>query len=110
MAKIAILGYGTVGSGVYEIFANSDFSKKTGEAIEVAKILDIRDFPEHPRRELFTKEFSDILNDGEIVAVAETMGGCIPRMNLQRLCLRAEKMLPPLTRSWLPHTDRSFWK
>lgn len=91
MAKIAILGYGTVGSGVYEIFANSDFSKKTGEAIEVAKILDIRDFPEHPRRELFTKEFSDILNDGEIVAVAETMGGLHPAYEFTKALLESGK-------------------
>ena len=91
MAKIAILGYGTVGSGVYEIFANSDFAKKIGESIEVAKILDIRDFPEHPHRELFTKDFSDILNDGEIVAVAETMGGLHPAYEFTKALLESGK-------------------
>ena len=91
MAKIAILGYGTVGSGVYEIFADNDFSKKTGESIEIAKILDIRDFPEHPRKELFTKEFSDILNDSEIVAVAETMGGLHPAYEFTKALLESGK-------------------
>ena len=91
MAKIAILGYGTVGSGVYEIFSGKDFTKKIGESIEVKRILDIRDFPDHPHKELFTKEFSDILNDSEIIAVAETMGGLHPAYEFTKALLESGK-------------------
>ena len=78
MAKAAILGFGTVGSGVWEIFEKSDFTKKAGEKIEVAHILDIRDFSDHPKKELFMKNFDDILNDKEVGFAAETMGGLHP--------------------------------
>lgn len=91
MAKIAILGYGTVGSGVYDIFVGSDFVKKTGETIEVARILDLRDFPEHPKQELFTKDFNDILSDREISVVAETMGGLHPAYEFTKALLESGK-------------------
>lgn len=91
MAKIAILGYGTVGSGVYDIFSESSFCKKTGEEIDVKRILDIRDFPEHPEKELFTKNFDDILNDGEITVVAETMGGLHPAYEFTKALLERGK-------------------
>lgn len=91
MAKIAILGYGTVGSGVYDIFNESSFSKKTGEEIEVKRILDIRDFPDHPEKQLFTKNFDDILNDAEISVVAETMGGLHPAYEFTKALLEAGK-------------------
>lgn len=91
MAKLAILGFGTVGSGVYEIFDGGDFAKKTGETIEVSKILDLRDFPEHPRQELFTKDFNDILNDADISIVAETMGGLHPAYEFTKALLEAGK-------------------
>ena len=91
MAKIAILGFGTVGSGVFEIFENSDFTKKTGSDIKVKKILDIRDFPEHPKKELFTKDFNDILEDDEISIVAETMGGLHPAYEFTKALLEKGK-------------------
>lgn len=91
MAKIAILGFGTVGSGVYQIFDESDFSKKTGEQIEVKRVLDLRDFPEHPKQEIFTKEFDDILNDEEISVVAEAMGGLHPAYEFTKALLNAGK-------------------
>ncbi len=91
MAKIAILGYGTVGSGVFDIFNNSDFVKKTGEEIKVKRILDIRDFPDHPNKELFTKSFDDIANDAEISVVAETMGGLHPAYEFTKALLEAGK-------------------
>ncbi len=91
MAKMAILGYGTVGSGVYEIFSSHSFSEKAGDEISVKRILDIRDFPEHPEKELFTKEFDDILNDGEISVAAETMGGLHPAYEFTKALLSAGK-------------------
>lgn len=77
MKKIAIIGFGVVGSGVYEIIRkNKDIlTKKAGEEIDVKKILDIRDFSAHEEANLFTKDFNDLLNDKEISIVVETMGG-----------------------------------
>ncbi len=77
MKKIAIIGFGVVGSGVYEIIRKNKqvLTKKAGEEIDVKKVLDIRDFSDHEEKELFTKDFNDILNDSEISIVVETMGG-----------------------------------
>ncbi|MBQ6569371.1 MAG: homoserine dehydrogenase, partial [Clostridia bacterium] len=72
MAKAAIMGYGTVGSGVYEIIKNNAEKLKknaNGEPIETKYILDIRDFPDHKEKHLFTKDFNDILNDSEVSVV-----------------------------------------
>lgn len=91
MAKVAILGFGTVGSGVYDIISGSDFSQKIGEEILVKKVLDIRDFPNHPHPEIFTKEFDDILNDDEIGFVAETMGGLHPAYEFTKSLLEKGK-------------------
>lgn len=80
MSKVAIMGFGTVGSGVYEILkANAkSISEKTSEPVDVKYILDIRDFDEHPEKELFTKDFNQILNDDEVSVVIEVMGGLHP--------------------------------
>lgn len=77
MKKIAIIGFGVVGSGVYEIVRkNKDIlTKKAGEEIDIKRILDIRDFSSHKEASLFTKDFNDILCDEEISIVVETMGG-----------------------------------
>lgn len=77
MKKIAIIGFGVVGSGVYEIIRkNKDIlTKKAGEEIEIKRILDIRDFSAHEEAGLFTKDFNDLVNDSEISIVVETMGG-----------------------------------
>ena len=46
MAKVAVMGFGTVGSGVWEIIKAKNFEKAAGEDIDVKYILDIRDFDE----------------------------------------------------------------
>lgn len=78
--KIAILGFGTVGSGVYEIIKyNKDVIKnKTGLDITTKYILDIRDFSDREDAHIFTKDFDVILNDSEIDCVVETIGGLEP--------------------------------
>lgn len=94
MAKIAIIGFGTVGSGVYDIVMqnNSKLRRNTyGEEVCIKYILDIRDFDNHPRKELFTKEFDDILNDDEVTVVAETMGGLHPAYEFTKSLLLAGK-------------------
>ena len=92
--KVAVMGYGTVGSGVVEVIETHErsISKGTnGEAMEVAKILDLRDFPEDSHQDLFTKDFNDILNDDEIKVVAETMGGVNPAFDFTMKLLKKGK-------------------
>ena len=93
MANVAILGYGTVGSGVYEIIKNNVRGKicANGENIYVTRILDIRDFPDHEEKEIFTKDFNDILNDDTISVVAEAMGGLHPAYEFTKSLLEAGK-------------------
>ena len=77
MSKIAVLGYGTVGSGVVELFYKNKESilKKVGSDADIKYILDIRDFSGSPYSDKFTKDINDILNDDEVTVVAECMGG-----------------------------------
>lgn len=91
MVKIAIMGYGTVGSGVYDIIKENNFEYEAMNPIEIKYILDIRDFPDHKEKELFTKDFSDILNDDEIYCVVEAMGGLKPAYEFTKSLLLAGK-------------------
>ena len=77
MAKIAILGFGTVGSGVYEVLCRNaaGVSRRAGEPVEVKYILDPKDFSGHPAANLFVKSIDTILQDPEVRAVVETIGG-----------------------------------
>lgn len=92
--KVAVMGYGTVGSGVVEVIESHKrvISKHTGgEALEVSHILDLRDFPGDSHEKLFTKDFNDILNDPEVKIVAETMGGVNPAFDFTMKLLKAGK-------------------
>ena len=77
MAKIAILGFGTVGSGVYEVLQHNAASvaRRAGEPVEVKYILDVRDFSSRPDGHLFVKNIDVILADPEVKVVVETIGG-----------------------------------
>ena len=78
--KIAVLGYGVVGSGVVELMHKNpeSINSKAGTDIEIKYILDIRDFDDSPYKDLFTKDFNVILNDPEIDVVVEVIGGLNP--------------------------------
>lgn len=92
--KAAVMGYGTVGSGVVEVIDmhKEIIAKRTGgEILEVVHILDLRDFPNDPHKEVFTKDFNDILNDPEVKVVAETMGGVNPAFDFTMKLLKAGK-------------------
>ncbi|MEG1550562.1 MAG: homoserine dehydrogenase, partial [Ruthenibacterium sp.] len=80
MAKIAILGYGTVGSGVLEVLRRNEQSitRRAGQPVTVKYICDIRDFSQHPDAKLFVNNLDVILNDAEISVVVETIGGLKP--------------------------------
>ena len=92
--KVAVMGYGTVGSGVVEVIEthNKSIANRTGgEVLEVSRILDLRDFPGDKHEALFTKDFNDILNDDEIKVVAETMGGVNPAFDFTMKLIEAGK-------------------
>lgn len=74
---IAIIGYGVVGSGVAEVVRKNaqSIAVRAGDQIRVKKILDIRDFPEGPDSELFTKVADEVFGDPDIKVVVETIGG-----------------------------------
>ena len=93
MAKIAILGFGTVGSGVYEVLCRNaaGVSRRAGEPVEVKYILDPKDFSAHPAANLFIKNFDTILEDPEIRVVVETIGGVEAAYEYTRRCLMAGK-------------------
>ncbi len=91
MINVAVLGFGTVGSGVVEIINNKDFSKKTGKDINVKKVLDIRTFDDSPYKDLITADFDSIINDDEISIVVETMGGTNPAYDFTKKSLLAGK-------------------
>ncbi len=80
MVKIALLGFGTVGSGVAEVLTtNGELIKsKTGIEFEIKYILDLREFPEHPLGDRIVHDVNIILNDPEVSIVVEMMGGVHP--------------------------------
>lgn len=89
MKKFAVLGYGTVGSGVVELFYKNrkKIEAKAGSEMELGYILDLRDFPDSPYAEKFTKSIDTILADDAITAVAECMGGVEPAFTYLMQCL-----------------------
>jgi homoserine dehydrogenase len=93
MQKIAVLGFGTVGSGTVESFYHHKdmIEKRLGEALDIKYILDIRQFPESPFREKITDDFKLIEEDTEITVVAEVMGGLTPAYEYTKRLLTAGK-------------------
>lgn len=93
MIKVAIMGHGTVGSGVYEVFdMNADkIAKTVGEPVEVKYVLDLRDFSSLPYGNKFVTDFSVIENDPEVTVVAEVMGGVGAAYQFTKRCLEAGK-------------------
>lgn len=93
MIKIAILGYGTIGSGVVEVLnTNSEsIAKRAGDEIEVKYILDLRDFPGDPMEDKVIHDYDVIANDPEIQVVVEAMGGVEPAYTFVKRALLAGK-------------------
>ena len=91
--KFAVLGHGVVGSGVVELFYKnqSSIEKRAGTDIELKYILDLREFPDTPYADKFTKDFNDILNDDEVTAVCECMGGLEHAYTFVKSCLEKGK-------------------
>ena len=93
MIKIAVLGYGTVGSGVVEVIEKNKelVNKKAGEDLEIKYILDLRDFPGDPCEEKVIHDFGQILADDEIKIICETMGGVGAAYEFTKQALSAGK-------------------
>lgn len=93
MAKIAVLGYGTVGSGVVEVLDTNaeSIAKKAGQPVEIKSVLDLRDFPGDPIQEKIVHDIDLIINDEEIDIVVEVMGGIEPAFTFVKRALEAGK-------------------
>ena len=91
MAKIAIMGFGTVGSGVLEVCRRNaaSIARRAGEPVEVKYILDVRDFSSSPDAALFTNSIDTILADPEVKVVVETIGGTRFAYPYVRQCLES---------------------
>lgn len=93
MIQTAVLGYGTVGSGVVEVIETNkeDINKKAGEQINVKYILDLRDFPGDPYENKVVHDYNIILNDPDVSIICETMGGLKPAYEFSKQALLAGK-------------------
>lgn len=93
MIKAAIMGYGTIGSGVLEVLQinQSSIAKRVGDGIEVKYILDLRDFPGEPIRDKIVHDYKTIAEDEEVRIVVETMGGVEPAYTFVKTMLEAGK-------------------
>ena len=93
MVKIAIIGFGVVGSGVYEVIRKNttDITSNAGTEIDIKYILDIRDFSTHPESNLFVNDVNVIADDDEVKIVVETMGGLEPANTFTRQMLSKGK-------------------
>ena len=93
MIKIAVLGYGTVGSGVVEVlWTNQELiNKRVGEELDIKYVLDLREFPGTPVENLIIHDFEQIVNDEEVKIVVEVMGGIEPAYTFVKKSLLAGK-------------------
>ncbi|RKJ40734.1 homoserine dehydrogenase [Acutalibacter sp. 1XD8-33] len=89
MADIAVLGHGVVGSGVLEVLRThvDSITRRAKEEIHVKYILDLREFPDLPYANSFTKDFNVILKDADVKIVVECMGGLEPAFTFAKQCL-----------------------
>ncbi len=89
MINIAVLGYGTIGSGVVEVLKinGESISKRAGEKINIKYVLDIREFPGDPIMDVLVHDIDTILNDSEVKIVVEVMGGTEPAYSFVKRAL-----------------------
>ena len=93
MVKIAILGFGTVGSGVAEVLTENGglIDRRVDDLVRLKYILDVRDFPDSPYKDCFVKDFSVIENHPEVDIVVETIGGAKIALEFTTRALKAGK-------------------
>ena len=93
MIKVAVLGYGTVGSGVVEVIEKNKelINKRSAAELEVKYILDLRDFPGDPYESKLVHDVNIIMEDEEISIVCETMGGVGAAYKFTKMALESGK-------------------
>ena len=93
MIQVAVLGYGTVGSGVVEVIEKNkaEINKKSGEALNIKYILDLRDFPGDPYENKVVHDVNVIMDDPEVKIICETMGGLKPAYDFTKRALMSGK-------------------
>lgn len=93
MIQVAVMGYGTVGSGVVEVIEKNkeEINKKSNEALNIKYILDLRDFPGDPYEDKIVHDVEAILNDPEVQIICETMGGLKPAYEFTKRALMSGK-------------------
>ena len=93
MIQVAVMGYGTVGSGVVEVIEKNkeEINKKSNEALNIKYILDLRDFPGDPYEDKIVHDVEVILNDPEVQIICETMGGLKPAYEFTKRALMCGK-------------------
>ncbi|MBO5917729.1 MAG: homoserine dehydrogenase, partial [Oscillospiraceae bacterium] len=93
MVNVAILGFGTVGSGVADVLTMNHalIEQRAGKSVNLKYILDVREFPDSPYKDCFVKDFSVIENDPSVDIVVETIGGATVALDFTRRALSAGK-------------------
>ncbi|MCI8913886.1 MAG: homoserine dehydrogenase [Lawsonibacter sp.] len=93
MVHVAILGFGTVGSGVAEVLTTNGglIDHRVDDLVRLKYILDVRDFPDSPYKDCFVKDFANIENDPEVDIVVETIGGAKIALDFTTRALKAGK-------------------
>ena len=101
MVQVAVLGYGTVGSGVVEVIEKNKekINLRSDAELNVKYILDLRDFPGDPYEDKVVHDINIILDDPEVKIVCETMGGIEPAFTFSKRALELGKSVPPI-KSW----------
>lgn len=93
MINVAVLGYGTVGSGIVEVIRtnNEEINNRVGEEINISYVLDLREFPNDPINEILVNDYNIILNDDSVDIVAEAMGGVEPAYTFAKSAINKGK-------------------
>lgn len=93
MVNIAVLGYGTVGSGVVEVIHTNHerINQRIGDELNVKYVLDLRDFPGDPIQEKLVHDFNVIVEDPDVQIVVEVLGGIEPAYTFVKRSLQAGK-------------------
>ena len=93
MVNVAILGFGTVGSGVADVLTMNSalIGQRAGKSVNLKYILDVREFPDSPYKDCFVKDFSVIENDPAVDIVVENIGGATVALDFTRRALSAGK-------------------
>lgn len=93
MIKVAVMGYGTIGSGVAEVLEmnRASIAKRVGKEVELKYVLDLRDFEGDPIQNKIVHDYQTIAQDPEVSIVIETMGGVEPAFTFVKAMLEAGK-------------------